>query len=313
YSLQNDREHAIQWLEKAVELGYADADHYIEDSDLDPLRSDPRFQRIIERMSHSRRGDQRLHEAMMRDDRLRARGTATSHEWAESGADLLRLRELTRAADALNRAVQADPANTNAWHNLACAYALAGDSTHALDALEKSVTLGSNSAEQIKKDPDLASLRAQRRYLAIIDLARSLDLNTGQQWMNGWLGDDDANWGQTVKHFEDVTRQHPEMGRAWFNLGYARLRANDPRGSVAAFQKSLDLGHRPATSSYNIGCAYAVAGNSDAAFRALQSALDRGMDLSGNLEKDDDLESLRDDPRFEALVEKAHAKHRERE
>src|ERR1051325_8903497 len=44
YSLQNDRDHAFEWLGKAVDLGYADADHYIEDSDLDPLRSDPRFQ-----------------------------------------------------------------------------------------------------------------------------------------------------------------------------------------------------------------------------------------------------------------------------
>jgi beta-lactamase regulating signal transducer with metallopeptidase domain/tetratricopeptide (TPR) repeat protein len=314
YALQNDREHAFQWLEKAVDLGYADADHYIEDSDLDPLRSDPRFQRIIERMSRSRRGDQRLQQALMRDDRLRARGTATSKEWADSGADLLRLRELTRAVDALNRAVQLEPSNTNAWHNLACAYALAGDHPHALDALEKSVTAGANSAEQIKKDPDLASLRAERRYLAIIDMARTLELSDGKHWAERWLGgeDDESSWAEAAKHYEEVTRKHPEIGRAWFNLGFARLKGNDPRGAAAAFQKSIELGHRPGTSSYNLGCAYAVAGNTDAALKALQSAIDRGLDIADYITGDDDLDSLRNDPRFEALVEKADAKHREK-
>ncbi|HEV7922895.1 MAG TPA: M56 family metallopeptidase [Thermoanaerobaculia bacterium] len=313
YSLQNDRDHAFQWLDKAVELGYADADQYIEDSDLDPLRTDPRFQRLIDRMARSRRGDQRLQEAMMRDDRLRARGTATSQEWAATGADLLRLRELTRAVDALQHAVATEPGNTNAWHNLACAYALAGDQAHALDALEKSVTVGANSADQIKRDPDLASLRAERRYLALVDLARSLELNggkDGKEWISGWLGgDDESNWREAAKYYEDVTRQHPDVGRAWFNLGFARLKTDNADGAAAAFQKALALGHRPATSSYNLGCSYAKAGNRDAAIQALQSALDRGMDISDYLDSDDDLDSLRNDARFAALQEKAQARH----
>lgn len=315
YALQNDRDHAFQWLDKAVDLGYADADHYIEDSDLDPLRTDPRFQQVMNRISRSRRGDQRLQEAMMRDDRLRARGNATSGEWAETGADLLRLRELTRAVDALQHAVAVEPGNTNAWHNLACAYALAGDREHALEALAKSVTVAANSADQIKKDPDLASLRTDRRYLALVDMARQLELSSGGDWKQ-WLvsgGDDDANWSEAVKHYEDVTRQHPNVGRAWFNLGFALLKANQADRAAAAFEKSIALGHRPATSSYNLACSYAVAGKRDAAFQALQSALDRGMDISSYLAKDDDLDALRGDPRFEALEDRARAKHRDKD
>lgn len=312
YALQSDRNHAFEWLDKAVALGYDDTDHYIDDSDLDPLRSDPRFQRLIDRMSRSRRGDRRVQEALMEADRLRAEHSNDGGQWAEAGADLLRVRELPRAIDALLRAVDADRGNTNAWHNLACAFALSGDREQALDALERSIRVAGNSADQIKNDPDLASLRAEHRYIALLDLARSLELNHGGgKWIDNFFNPDDAeDWGKSVKGYEDVVRANPEVGRAWYNLGFARLKAGDSRGAIAAYQKTLELGYRPDVSSYNLACSYARAGNKEAAFQALQSAMDRGMDVAKYLKDDEDLDALRSDARYDALMDKAEARRR---
>jgi tetratricopeptide (TPR) repeat protein len=62
-----------------------------------------------------------------------------------------------------------------------------------------------------------------------------------------------------------------------------------------------------ATSIYNIACLEAVQGHHDKALSLLNDALDHG--LSGNIamgiENDEDLESLRGNPRFATLISRA--------
>ena len=62
---------------------------------------------------------------------------------------------------------------------------------------------------------------------------------------------------------------------------------------------------------YNTACAYARAGQKDAAFEWLQKARAAGFDLKKYLDDDEDLAGLRSDPRFRELrraVRQEHAK-----
>ncbi|MEW6071893.1 MAG: tetratricopeptide repeat protein [Planctomycetota bacterium] len=45
---------ALDALERAVELGYDDAEHLVRDDDLHPLRREPRFQRLVRRLEAAR-------------------------------------------------------------------------------------------------------------------------------------------------------------------------------------------------------------------------------------------------------------------
>ncbi|HEX4622372.1 MAG TPA: DJ-1/PfpI family protein [Myxococcaceae bacterium] len=56
--------------------------------------------------------------------------------------------------------------------------------------------------------------------------------------------------------------------------------------------------------SYNAACAHARAGDKDAALAALRRTIDGGFSQKAMLDEDDDLASLRGDPRFKALVAK---------
>jgi len=51
YALTGQKEKAIQAIEQAVELGYRDAEHLRQDHDLDAIKSDPRFQALLLRLS----------------------------------------------------------------------------------------------------------------------------------------------------------------------------------------------------------------------------------------------------------------------
>ena len=53
-------------------------------------------------------------------------------------------------------------------YNLACSYALLGEKEKALEVLDKAVGLGYSDAVQMKKDPDLQSLREEPEFLQLL-------------------------------------------------------------------------------------------------------------------------------------------------
>jgi tetratricopeptide (TPR) repeat protein len=51
YALRNDKDKAFEWLKKAVDAGFTNADHIETDADMDSLRGDPRFAKIVAAMT----------------------------------------------------------------------------------------------------------------------------------------------------------------------------------------------------------------------------------------------------------------------
>lgn len=54
------------------------------------------------------------------------------------------------------------------WYNLACSYALLKRADDALVALERSIVLGYRDVRWIREDQDLASLKKDRRFVALL-------------------------------------------------------------------------------------------------------------------------------------------------
>ncbi len=59
---------------------------------------------------------------------------------------------------------------------------------------------------------------------------------------------------------------------------------------------------------YNLACTYARLSEKDRAFEWLDRAMDPGFTSSDQIRHDDDLDSLRGDPRYRQAVERAKAK-----
>jgi len=219
-------------------------------------------------------------------EELRGNHEAKADEWYQSGKDLLRHGQNLRAIDAFNEALRLEPFMASAMYNVACAYALEGDGNRALDTLEEAVKRGYSNAEHMREDEDLESIRSSSRFESIAQLADDLAIRQD--------GDD---WSGAVPRYEQVLRQHSDLGRAWFNAGFVRLMSGDTNGARIAFTRALDMGHRPATTMYNLACTAARAGQKDVAFDWLDKAADAGMDIA-KMCGDEDLESLRGDVRF---------------
>lgn len=77
--------------------------------------------------------------------------------------------DLRRAAASLGIAAVVRPDEPNVHYNLACARALAGMSDEALDTLERAFALGFDDREWMASDPDLAALRSEPRFVALLE------------------------------------------------------------------------------------------------------------------------------------------------
>jgi tetratricopeptide (TPR) repeat protein len=85
------------------------------------------------------------------------------------GASTLQLLgETARAEEWARRAVQSDPSNPLLLYNIGCLYAKSGKPGLALDHVERAMELGMRNRDWLMTDPDLASIRNDPRFLALL-------------------------------------------------------------------------------------------------------------------------------------------------
>lgn len=215
-------------------------------------------------------------------------------DWYSRGMDLHHDDRYDEAIEAFQKAIEAGYREDAASYNIACGYALKGDPDKAFEWLRKAAEAGFEVASYLERDGDLDNLKSDPRW---------------------------KEFKKTVKEHPSARREHeaaaaaarygrlvaraPKDGEPFFNMGRELLKAERYDLSAKAFQASADRGYRVGTSLYNEACALARAGQKRAALDLLQKALDAGFDQPDIFRKDDDLDNVRDDPRFAEIVREA--------
>jgi len=310
-ALQGDAAGAMRWLDRAVEAGFDDPTNLVRDTDFDRIRRDTSFQSYVDR-AFERAGIEREypehyprratleHFARLKDDR-----STDGKDWSKTGYRLIGLGEYASAAEAFRTAIEhLGQDNAAAMYNLGCALALQGSSREALGWLDRSVDAGLDQHERFLNDRDLDGVRGSAEFERIKNKSEFLSL--GRFPRRSWEESDYSaeRWAPAVTEYQDWVARNPTSGRGWFDLGYALHYSGRHDEAANAFAKAATLGFRPATSTYNVACANAMAGHTQAALDALESAVTSGHFGSGQLRHDTDLDGLREEPRFKQLIER---------
>ncbi|HXV90499.1 MAG TPA: protein kinase [Gemmatimonadales bacterium] len=118
----------------------------------------------------------------------------------------------------------------------------------------------------------------------------------------GKKADAEACHRQALQVLERHVELNPEDSRA-LNLGGVVL-ARGGRGEQARewVKRALAIDPEDSWMLYNTACFYAVQGERDEAIKCLEQALELGFGHREWIEHDSDLDSLRDHPRFQALL-----------
>jgi hypothetical protein len=111
-----------------------------------------------------------------------------------------------------------------------------------------------------------------------------------------------GNRSAAAKEARAVVTADAGNATAWHLLGMALHGEGEWKEALKAHLRSTSLPEIAATGYYNAGCAAALLGRGDEAFTHLGRAVAAGFGAVGLIQKDDDLLSVRGDPRMAALV-----------
>ena len=213
-------------------------------------------------------------------DRESARALALAPQLAEAhaarGLTLFRMGRAAEAEGCFERAIELDPALFEAYYYYARASFTSGKLRDAARLFAQ--------ANRVRED-----------YQAAFFAAQALQA----------LGDASAA-REAYAAASEVTARHmdlnPDDPRAATSRAVALQRIGRRDEALRWAEQALLLDPRDAGVRYNVACLYAVAGEPERALRELEIALGAGFTNTAWIEKDPDLESVREDPRFRELM-----------
>ena len=103
------------------------------------------------------------------------------------------------------------------------------------------------------------------------------------------------------KHLE----LNPDDARALYLGGGALVQLGERERGLEWTERALAIDPEDPAVLYNVACTYAFLGRTDDVIACLEKAIQHGFGHREWLENDSDLDSVRDDPRFQALLQKA--------
>lgn len=109
---------------------------------------------------------------------------------------------------------------------------------------------------------------------------------------------------EAIEVIEKHLKWHPDDPRAFY-LGAGTLQQSGEHERAERWiGRALAIDPTDSVVLYNVACFYALDGQGDKALNCLESAVDHGSVSASWMQNDNDLESIRDNPRFDALIER---------
>src|SRR6266545_1962951 len=113
-----------------------------------------------------------------------------------------------------------------------------------------------------------------------------------------------GEWKDAAALWEKVVRLNPVTGEFWYRLGEARYKSADYRNAIPAYEQALRLGvvGFPSSRARDIARCHALMGEKEQALKSLEKAFAIGYRRFDLIRDDPAFQSLRMEPRFQALV-----------
>jgi adenylate cyclase len=183
------------------------------------------------------------------------------------------------AGEEFEKAMRLDPKLYEAPYFYARAYLAQGMSYEAAPLFERASAL---RPEDYQSKAFLAAAFTQQGRIGEASKASRRAISAIETWLD--TNPDDAralNLGATI----------------WSNLG-------ETENAVEWAKRSLAIDPEDPQLLYNVACVYAIEGLKDDALKCLERAIDKGYGHREWIEHDSDLNSLRSDSRFRALLDR---------
>lgn len=172
------------------------------------------------------------------------------------------------------KAVERRPGDGVAYHWLGRTYRLLGEPEKAKANFSRATELNEDDWES--------------PFLALQDHVQAGDQDTARRFAE--LG---------LARIEDYMKVYPDVSRAYYLGTSALVVTGDVERATAWAERALALSADDPATRYNVACFYATIGETDRALDLLENS----VKSRAWIENDSELDSLRDHPRYRALIE----------
>jgi tetratricopeptide repeat protein len=114
-----------------------------------------------------------------------------------------------------------------------------------------------------------------------------------------------GKWSEAASEYRDLARQEPASFRSWYRLGFCYTSLSRWDEAIVAYRHAASVPGPPWVADYDLACAYARNERADSALAVLERVVASGYRQPGQIQSDADLQGLRHDPRFAAIVQRA--------
>jgi len=230
--------------------------------------------------------------------------------WTKLGETYLQLEQLDDAEAALRKAVSLSPNFPAARSMLGLVLIRKGFIADGTRLLREAGTEGSRAtevyarvwnnvgAEHFAKGRTQEALQAFERAVALAPSDPRARANLGAAWLR--IG----NRAAAERNLREAVRLDPGNPTTRSNLAVFYLGAGKTDDAERELVEALRLDPRHSDATYNRACLAVKRGDRDEAFRWLDRLASLGYRDTGALRGDPDLAPLRDDPRFERLLDR---------
>jgi len=176
------------------------------------------------------------------------------------------------------------------------------------DELEKSVLVKYAAAKALLTHiGDRTGLRVlQHRFpgraLESPEISRDLFLLQGTAFMKS------KDYRSAVEEFRKVLIEFPFDFDGNYHIAFAFLLLGEYERAIHYFEIARRIHPNDQLTLYNLACAYSLGEHPEEALDALDASVQAGFDDPDHIEKDPDLEALRDLPRYREIVESCRKK-----
>jgi tetratricopeptide (TPR) repeat protein len=222
------------------------------------------------------------------------------------GNKLFKLGHFEDALTSYAKPLEIQPHFSEAWYNRGNALFNLGRYEEAIASYDETLKIQPDFYEAwYNRGDTLFNLGRFEDAIASWNKALETQPDLHQAWNNlGVALDELGRHEEAIASYDENLKFKPGNYRAWYNRGVALGNLGRFEEAIGSFNKALELKPDYADAFYNEACCYALQGNVEQAIKNLQQAINLIPDeYREDAKTDSDFDSIREDERFQALLQ----------
>ena len=220
---------------------------------------------------------------------------------------------LEKAAVAAAKAIELDPELAEAYASLGTALSLRGGHSEAEDAFRTAIRLNSDlfEAHYFYARDSFAQGKLEQAIREYEEAVRSRPEDYQAPLLMAQIYDDlgrpeeaAASRRRGVAIAEEYLNLNPDDARALYMGANGLVALGEHEKGLDWARRALALEPDDSMVIYNVACIYSLAGRAAEALDCIERAVDAGLTQRGWLEHDSNLDLIRNEPRFQALLKR---------